>query len=60
MIEIINYIGNITFPGNYKPQQSFPVKRNGSSEKSDLSITTSKYILENNNIVLKDMTATGN
>jgi hypothetical protein len=53
MIEIINYIGNITFPGNYKPQQSFPVKRNGSSEKSDLSITTSKYILENNNIVFE-------
>jgi hypothetical protein len=53
MIEIINYIGNITYPGNYKPQQSIPVKRNGSSEKSDLSIATSKYILDGNKIVFE-------
>jgi hypothetical protein len=53
MIEIINYIGNITYPGNYKPQQSIPVKRNGSSEKSDLSIATSKYILYDNKIVFE-------
>jgi hypothetical protein len=53
MIEIINHIGNIKFPGNYKPDQSIPVKRNGSGENMDFSIASSKYILDDNKIVFE-------
>jgi hypothetical protein len=53
MIDPINYIGNITFPGNYKPHQSIPVKRNDSNEKRDFSIISFKYILENNKIAFE-------
>ena len=53
MIEIINHIGNIKFPGNYKPDQSIPVKRNGSGENMDISKTSSKYILDGNKIVFE-------
>lgn len=53
MIEIINNVANITFPGNDKPQQSIPVKRNGSNEKRDISIISFKYILEDNKIAFE-------
>jgi hypothetical protein len=53
MIEIINHIGIIKFPGNYKPDQSIPVKRNGSGENMDISKTSSKYILDGNKIVFE-------
>jgi hypothetical protein len=53
MIEIINHIGNIICPGNYKPQQSIPVKRNDSNGKRDLSLILFKYILEDNKIAFE-------
>jgi hypothetical protein len=53
MIEIINHVGNITFPGNDKQQQSIPVKKNGSNEKRDISIISFKYILEDNLIAFE-------
>ena len=53
MIEITNHIGNISFPGNYKPPTSIPAERNGSSVKRDIAKTTSKYIVENNKIVFE-------
>jgi hypothetical protein len=60
MIEIINHIGNITIPGNYKPQQSIPVKRNDSNGKRDFSVfhlnTFSKIIRLHLNV----MTVMGN
>jgi hypothetical protein len=53
MIEIINHIGNIKFPGNYKPDQSIPDKRNGSNGKRNISQTLSKYILDDNKIIFE-------
>jgi len=53
MIEIINRIGYIKFPGNYKPNQSIHVKRNGSNEKRNIAKTLSKYILEGKKIVFE-------
>jgi hypothetical protein len=53
MNELINHIGNISFPGNYRPQQSIPAKRNGSNTKRDIAKTSSKYVLEKNKIVFE-------
>jgi len=53
MIEIINHIGNTTCPGNYKLQQSIPVKRNDSNGKRDFSIISFKFILEDNKIAFE-------
>ena len=53
MIEPINHIGNISFPGNYKPLTDMPAERNDSSVKRDIAKTSSKYIVENNKIVFE-------
>ena len=59
MIDIINHTGNITFPGNYKPDQSISVKRNGANEKRNISQTISKYILEDKMILFERYDGSG-
>jgi hypothetical protein len=59
MIEIINHTGNITFPGNYKPDQSISLKRNDVNEKRNISQTLSKYILEDKMIVFERYDGSG-
>jgi hypothetical protein len=52
MIEIMIHIGNNTFTGNYKPDQSISVKRKWfKRKKRNIFQTLSKYILENNKII---------
>ena len=50
---LINHIGNIASPGTYKPPTNMPVERNDSNVKKDIAKTSSKYIFENNKIVLE-------
>jgi hypothetical protein len=59
MIEIINHTGNIAFPGNYKPDQSISLKRNGVNKKRNISQTLSKYILEDKMIVFERYDGSG-
>ena len=53
MIEIINHTGNITFPGNCKPDQGISLKRSGVNKKRNISQTLSKYNLEDKMIVFE-------
>jgi hypothetical protein len=53
MIELMNHIGNIAGPGSYKSPTSKPVERNDSNVKRNIAKTSSKYILDNNNIVFE-------
>ena len=53
MIDPISQIKDIAFPGNFKPNQSIPVKRIDSIEKIEFKIISDKYVLENKMIVFE-------